>query len=127
MSPAIFSGSQGRALLDIRSLGRRGPVRRDSVTPTEVEIMRRTLRRDLEIVVKVVSKAGQDLKAAVQHLRYISRDGDVELIDDEGQRLTGSDAAKAVVQDWNLELMEHGSGFDLKLTDKRKRPNRFTN
>jgi Relaxase/Mobilisation nuclease domain len=112
---------EGRPILDIRSLGRNGPGRRH-VSPTEADVMRRTLNRDPEVLVKVVSKGGQDLKAVESHLGYVGRQGEVEIMDDDGGRHGGKEAAILLIADWNLDLQEHRSSFALRPTAKGKPP-----
>ena len=52
-----------RPLLDIASYARRGPGRRDRLSQDEIELIARTARRTPEVMVKVLSRGGQDLKA----------------------------------------------------------------
>jgi hypothetical protein len=51
----------GIPLLDIASYARRGPGHRDRLSPEEVQQIARTVRRAPEVVVKVLSRGGQDL------------------------------------------------------------------
>jgi hypothetical protein len=60
--------------------------------------MRRTLNRDPEVMVKVISKGAQDLKAVEKHLKYIGREGEIDKIDDRGQAIRDPDAAKGIVR-----------------------------
>ena len=66
--------SSGRPLLDLVSYGRGGP---GGLTPTQVEHVRRTVRRVPEVMVKVLSRGGQDLKSVAKHIDYIDRHGDL--------------------------------------------------
>ena len=50
-------------LLDIASYARRGPGRRDHLSQDETELIERTVRRTPEVMVKVLSRGGQDLKS----------------------------------------------------------------
>ena len=58
-------------LLDISSYARRGPGRRDHLSPAEIERVARTVRRTPEVMIKVLSRGGQDLKAVRRHLDYL--------------------------------------------------------
>jgi hypothetical protein len=122
MPASLLSAFEGKPLLDIRSLGRKGSGRRDHMTRTEVEIMRRTLNRDPEVMVKVISKGAQDLKAIEKHLKYIGREGDVDLLDDQGQAIRDPKAAQDIIEEWDLDIESNRRAFRLKATDKGKPP-----
>lgn len=107
-------------LLDIGSFGRRGPDRRTHLTVAEAEIIRRTLRRDPEVVVKVVGNGSNSLKGVENHLRYISRDNELRMVNDQGEHVNGPDAAKSIIDDWNLDLYEHRRSEKLTAVDGRK-------
>jgi hypothetical protein len=89
-------------LLDIVSLARRGPTGRLSLQ--EVELVVRTLRRTPEVMVKV-SGGATSTAGALAHLRYIDRRGELELETDEGERLQGGDSARAVLKEWELDVL----------------------
>jgi hypothetical protein len=59
-------------LLDVVSLARRGPSGR--LSPEEVALVGRTLRRVPEVIVKVSGGAGSSV-GALAHLKYIDRHG----------------------------------------------------
>jgi hypothetical protein len=107
-------------LLDIGSFGRRGPERRTHLTLAEAEVIRRTLRRDPEVVVKVVSHGSNSLKGVENHVRYISRDNELRMVNDQGEQVDGPDAATSIVEDWNLDLYEHRRSDKLTAVDGRK-------
>jgi hypothetical protein len=96
-----------RPLLDIASYARRGPGRRDRLSQGEIELITRTVRRTPEVMVKVLSRGGQDLKAIGRHLAYLNRGGDVEIETDDGQRLSGEGVERDVLEDWDLDLEAH--------------------
>ena len=76
MSKRIFRVREGEPLLDIVSYGRGGTRENGGrLTPAEIEQIRRTVQRVPEVVVKVLLRASNDLKAAGKHLDYISRYG----------------------------------------------------
>lgn len=96
-----------RPLLDLVSLGRKGPGHRDRLTPGEIEHVRRTVDRTPEVMVKVLGKGGQDVQAVRRHLDYLSRRGDLELEIDAGERIAGKNAQKALLDDWALDSYEY--------------------
>jgi hypothetical protein len=93
-------------LLDLTSYARRGPAERVQLTPEEIHQIGRTVRRTPEVMVKVLTKGGGDLKAVGRHLSYLSRDGDVEIETDDGQHLSGQGVEQELLQDWDLDLEE---------------------
>jgi hypothetical protein len=64
----------------------------------------RTLRRTPEVMVKITNKASsaQGMGAVRRHLRYISRKGQVELEDQNGDRIAGSEAVRDLARTWQL-------------------------
>jgi hypothetical protein len=103
------------ALFDLFSYGRRGPGQRDRVSPGEIAQISRMVRRTPEVMVKVLSRGGQDLKAVGRHVDYLRlrEDGEREIETDDGRQLTGGDATKELLEDWDLELDEHRPRLDL--------------
>jgi hypothetical protein len=99
----------GVPLLDIASYARRGPGHRDRLSPAEIQQITRTVRRTPEVMVKVLSRGGQDLGAVRRHLDYLRLrdDGELELETDDSQRLSGEAVSKALLEDWDLDLEEH--------------------
>jgi hypothetical protein len=95
---------EGRALLDIGSFARQGPGRRDRLSPDELALIGRTVRRTPEVMVKVLSKDSNSLQSVARHLNYIGRRGELELETDEGTGLQGRDAGQQLVEDWDLDL-----------------------
>src|SRR5215831_8305226 len=71
-------------LLDVVSYARPGPGRRDRIPAGEREHITRTVRRAPEVMVKVLSKGGQDLRAIRRHLDYLRFRDDGELARFEG-------------------------------------------
>ena len=51
------------------------------------------------------------MAAVRQHLAYVGRQGDVELLTDDGQRLQDRNAAADLVENWDLDLAECQSGL----------------
>ncbi|MEX3960305.1 relaxase/mobilization nuclease domain-containing protein [Trinickia sp. EG282A] len=64
----------------------------------------RTLRRSPEVMVKITNKASsaQGMGAVRRHMRYISRNGQVELEDQNGDRIAGADAVRELARSWQL-------------------------
>jgi predicted transcriptional regulator len=111
-----------RPILDIASYARRGPGRRDRLSQNEIELITRTVRRTPEVMVKVLSRGGQDLKAVGRHLAYLNRGGDVEIETDDGQRLSGKGIEKELLEDWDLDLEEHRRACDFVSWTRRPPP-----
>jgi hypothetical protein len=96
--------SSSRPLLDLVSFGRKGPGGRDQLSSVDLEHVRRTVDRTPEVMVKVLSRGGKDAKAVLRHLDYLSRRGNLEFQTDDGDRVTGKDAQKTLLEDWGLDL-----------------------
>ena len=103
-------------LLDVVSYARPGPGRRDRIPSAEREHITRTVRRAPEVMVKVLSKGGQDLRAIRRHVDYLRfrEDGELAIETDQGERIAGDGAAKALLEDWDLDLEEHRRRADLE-------------
>ena len=106
MPRKIVDVISSRPLLDLVSLGRKGPGRRDRLSSLDIEHVRRTVDRTPEVMVKVLSKGGQDARAVARHVDYLSRRGELELETDDGERIGGKDAQKALLDDWGLDMYE---------------------
>lgn len=104
----------GRPLLDLVSYARRGPGRRDRLSSAEVELIRRTVDRTPEVMVKVLNRGATTLKAVRAHLAYLDRGGELEIETDEGERLAGKAVAKRLLEDWDLHVEEHRRRADLR-------------
>lgn len=122
MSRKIVEVSGSRPLLDLVSHGRKGPGHRDRLASRDVEHVRRTVDRTPEVMVKVLSKGGQDAKAVLRHLDYLSRRGALELETDGGERLGGKDAQKALLEDWGLDIDEQRRRSGLSAREDRRPP-----
>ena len=100
-------------LFDLGSYARRGPGRRDHLTPSQAEQVARTVGRTPEVMVKVLPRGANDLGAVRRHLDYIGRKGNVDLETDDGEKLRDTQAGKDLVEDWDLELDAQRSRADL--------------
>jgi hypothetical protein len=76
---------------------------RDAATRMRDQLVR-TLRRTPEVMVKITNKASsaQGMGAVRRHLRYISRNGQVELEDQNGDRISGAEAVRDLARTWQL-------------------------
>jgi len=110
MSRRLIEAGSGKALLDIASYARRGPGRRDRLSQGEIELIERTVRRTPEVMVKVLTRGGQDLKSVARHFAYLNRGGEVEIDTDDGQHLSGKGVEKELLEDWDLDLEERQTG-----------------
>jgi relaxase-like protein len=73
------------------------------------------------VMVKVLPRAGNDLKAVGKHLDYIGRKGDLELETDDGERLGGRIGAE-LLNDWDLDIDEVRRQAALTATRRGKPP-----
>jgi hypothetical protein len=122
VSKRIFRVRADEPLLDIVSYGRGGP--RENVgrlTPGQIEQIRRTVQRVPEVVVKVLPRASNDLKAAGKHLDYISRYGKLELETDDGERVHGR-LGKTLLEEWDVDIDDVRRQGELAATKGRKPP-----
>ncbi len=96
-------------LLDIASYARRGPGEgRFSVG--ELQVIRSTVRRHPEVMVKVLTRGGGGLKGVAAHLGYVGREGDLALETDDGQEIRTKDEVAGLLEDWNLDVEQSSSG-----------------
>lgn len=114
--------TSSRPLLDLVSLGRKSPGRRDRLSSLDIEHVRRTVERTPEVMLKVLSKGGQDAKAVSRHLDYLSRQGELELETDDGERLGGRGAQRAALEDWGLDMYEDRRRSGLLARNDRRPP-----
>jgi hypothetical protein len=91
------------------------------LTPGQLEQIQRTVRRTPEVVVKVLPRASNDLKAVGNHLNYIGRKGGLELETDDGERL-GGQVEKDLLDDWDLEIDDVRRQATLAATKGRTPP-----
>ena len=104
MARHVFRLNREReAAFDIVSYGRRGPGRPTRFTREQIEQIARTVRRVPEVMVKV-SGGAKTTRGAEAHFQYISRQGELEVETDDGERLVGKDVAAKLVEDWDLEI-----------------------
>jgi hypothetical protein len=111
-----------KPLLDIASYARRGSSRREHLSQDEIELISRTVRRTPEVMVKILSRGGQDLKSISRHLGYLNRGGEVDIETDDGQHLSGKGVEKELLEDWDLDLEEHRPKAELHSWTNRTPP-----
>jgi len=121
MTKQVFK-FEGRPLLDLVSYARHGPGRRDHLSPADIELIERTVSRTPEVMVKVLSRGGQNLKAVQNHLAYLSRKGELDLESDDGQSISGKDAEAVLLKDWDLDIETDRRQANLSATNKRQPP-----
>ena len=114
------SQAYSQPLFDLFSLARRGPGRRDQLSPGEIHQIARTVRRTPEVMVKVLPKPANTLASVRKHLGYLGRRGELDLETDDGERLRGTRVGKALVEDWDLDLDEHRRKCELTGTRGRE-------
>lgn len=112
----------GRPILDLSSYARRGPGRRDRLSPAEVAQIARTVRQVPEAVVKVLPKDSNNFASVSRHIGYIGRYGELELETDDGDRVGGKGIGRQLLEDWDLDLDEHRRQADLAAALGRKPP-----
>ena len=118
-SPISF---EGRPLLDIASYARRGGGRRDRLSPAEIEHISLTVHRTPEVMVKVLTRGGQDIGAVRRHFEYLNRKGELEIETDDGQRLADKGVEKDLVDDWDLDIEEDRRSARLDAKHERAPP-----
>jgi hypothetical protein len=89
-------------LLDLRSFARPGPAGRVRISPAQLEQIVRTVSRTPEVVVKV-SRGATSTAGVIAYLRYIDRNGKLEIETDEGDHLKGTGIEKDLADDWDLD------------------------
>jgi len=105
---AIARGGNGSEL-ELKSLGRKGPVAQPHFNPASPESMaalQRTLNYETEVMVKVTG-GGRDTGTAQAHIDYIDRQGQLDVLTDEGETLTGKEVSQFIVEDWKLDSIIH--------------------
>jgi hypothetical protein len=122
MPKRVFRIRVGEPLLDVASYGRGGPHETSvRLTPAQLELIQRTVRRTPEAVVKVLPRASNDFKAVGKHMDYIGRKGELELETDDGERLSGR-IGRDLLDDWDLDLDDVRRQASLATTEGRRPP-----
>lgn len=106
--------------LDIGSYGRRGPERRDRLSPAHVVFISRTVRRAPEVMLKMLNGGGRDAGSVARHFEYLDRGGELRIETDDGEPVKGKQMAKGLIKDWGLDLDEKRRSADLKPRASRR-------
>jgi hypothetical protein len=107
------------AMFDLVSVARRGPGRRDKLSPSEIAQIARTTRRVPEAMVKVLPRGATTSRAVKRHLDYVGRHGEIELEPDDGTRLHGEDVGAKLTDEWDLDIEEDRLQSDLSASRGR--------
>ena len=95
--------SKGDPFLDLFTHARPGPrAPGGAFSASQIEQIRRTVRRAPEVMVKVTG-GGRRIGSVAAHLAYISHQGELDLDTDEGQRVS-REGQKELLRSWHLEL-----------------------
>jgi hypothetical protein len=111
-------------LLDIVSYGRAISERERPLSIGQIKLITRTVGRTPEVMVKVVNKGSSSPAGVSGHVGYIGRQGEVALETDDGEILQAQEAAKTILDDWNLDLIQQRGKIDLT-PNKPKQPPRL--
>jgi hypothetical protein len=111
-------------LFDLVSYGRGIPGRGRPLSISQIKLITRTVGRTPEVMVKVINRGSNSLAGVGRHVDYIGRKGEVALETDEGEILRGREVGSALLEDWNLDLIEERGKIDLT-PNKPKEPPRL--
>jgi hypothetical protein len=114
--------TRSEPFFDPLSFARRGPGRREHLTPTQIAQIELTVRRTPEVMVKVLPKGTNSLQSVKNHIGYIGRRGKVELTSDDDEKLQGKEVANQLIADWDLELDSLRGKSDLTASRKKSAP-----
>jgi hypothetical protein len=106
------------------SYGRALPEGERPLSINEIRLITRTVGRTPEVMVKVINKGSSTPAGVDGHVGYIGRQGAVELETDEGEVLRGLEVGNALLEDWNLDLIQQRNKINL-IPNKPKHPPRL--
>lgn len=113
---------EGDPLFNLWSYARPGSSQRDRLSPEVTEQITLTVRRAPEVMVKVLNRGGQDLKAIGRHLSYLNRGGELAIGTDDDEWLKGEGVESELLSDWDLELEEDRRRSKLGPREDRRPP-----
>lgn len=113
---------EGRPLFDLVSFGSQGSTRRDRLSPSDVEQITLTVRRAPEVMVKILTRGGQNLKAIGRHLSYLNRGGELDVETDDGEKLKGQGIESELLSGWDLDMEEDRRRSKLGPREDRRPP-----
>jgi hypothetical protein len=111
-------------LFDPVSYGRGIPGRGRPLSISQIKLITRTVGRTPEVMLKVINRGSSSSGAVQGHLGYIGRKGEVELETDEGEILQDEHVGNALLEEWNLDLIEKRGKINLT-PNKPKQPPRL--
>jgi hypothetical protein len=111
-------------LLDFVAHGRALPEYERPLSISQINLITRTVGRTPEVMVKIINKGSSSLVGVSGHVGYIGRQGGVELETDQGEILQGQEVGDALLEDWNLDLVQQRGKIDLT-PNKPKQPPRL--
>jgi hypothetical protein len=111
-------------LFDFVAHGRALPEHERPLSISQINLITRTVGRTPEVMVKVVNKGSSSVAGVGGHLGYIGRQGAVELETDEGEILQGQEVGNALLENWNLDLIQQRGKINLT-PNKLKQPPRL--
>lgn len=106
------------------SYGRALPERERPLSIGQIKLITRTVGRTPEVMVKVINKGSSSVAGVGGHVGYIGRQGEVALETDEGEVLQGQEVGNALLEDWNLDLIQDRGKINLT-PNKPKQPPRL--
>ena len=104
------------------SYGRALPERGRPLSISQIKLIARTVGRTPEVMVKVINKGSSSLAGVGGHVGYIGRQGAVELETDEAEVLQGPEVGKALLEDWNLDLIQQRNRINLTPNEPKQPP-----
>ena len=119
-----MKGDELEPFFDPVSYGRALPERGRPLSIGQIKLISRTVGRTPEVMVKVINKGSSTMAGVGGHVDYIGRQGAVELETDEGEVLQGPEVGNALLEDWNLDLIQQRGKIDLT-PNKPKQPPRL--
>jgi type IV secretion system T-DNA border endonuclease VirD2 len=94
--------TSGQADIDFLVNGRRAKTRRLTVGERRAQLWR-TVRKVPEVMVKV-SGGGKTVQHVRAHMDYITRNGKLQAITDQGDIVNSREDVKALIDDWDLDI-----------------------
>jgi Relaxase/Mobilisation nuclease domain len=111
-------------LFDFVAHGRALPEHERPLSISQINLITRTVGRTPEVMVKVINKGSSSVAGVSGHVGYIGRQGEVALETDDGEVLQGQEVGNALVEDWNLDLIQQRGKINLT-PNKPKQPPRL--
>ena len=100
------------------------PERGRPLSIGQIKVITRTVGHAPEVMVKVINRGSSSVAGVSGHVGYIGRQGEVALETDEGEVLQGPEVGNALLEDWNLDLIQQRGKINLT-PNKPKQPPRL--